>query len=63
MLLAASFDKVETSLLFNTSGIHAVAENSPRRISTAMDGEFRLNIAMEGGWLDHKQRFTKIRFL
>jgi len=35
--LAASFSCAETSLLHNTSGIRAAAENA-RRINTAMDG-------------------------
>ena len=35
-LLAASFGGAETSLLFNTSGIRAAAEN-PRRIRSGMD--------------------------
>ena len=33
----ASFGKAETSLLLNTSGIHAATDN-PQRISTAKDG-------------------------
>ena len=36
-LLAASFSCAETSLLHNTSGIRAAAENA-QRINTAMDG-------------------------